>query len=33
LICAHQVAAVGAGCAQYGVEILEDAERFLLALG
>ena len=33
LIGAQQIAAVGAGCAQHGIEIFEDAQRFLLALG
>ena len=33
LVCAYEVAAVGAGGAQHGIEILEDAQRFLLALG
>ena len=33
LVGAHQIGAVGAGGAQHGVEVLEDAQRFLLALG
>ena len=33
LVGAHEVGAVGAGGAQHGVDVLEDAQRLLLALG